>query len=273
MDKSLRGVLKRILLAFFPDFPFSSFAPSALSSPSLLLFASALLWLAFETAWAQEHYDALRQRMVEEVARMASLTAAETGRAGIDDRVMGALARVPRHQFVPSGQVPNAYENRPLPIGHGQTISQPYIVALMTDLLEVAPGHKVLEVGTGSGYQAAVLAEMGARVFTIEIIEPLGRSAEERLKRLGYRQVQVRVGDGYYGWPEEAPFDAIIVTAAASHIPPPLVRQLKPGARMVIPVGAPFLTQHLMLVRKSVEGAIESRQILPVRFVPLAGGH
>lgn len=238
----------------------------------LLLCASVPLWFALEAAQADERYDALRRRMVEEVARMAALTAAETGRTKLDAKVMAALARVPRHQFVPSGQVPYAYENRPLPIGHGQTISQPYIVALMTDLLEVKPGHKVLEVGTGSGYQAAVLAEMGARVFTIEIIEPLGRTADERLKRLGYRQVQVRLGDGYYGWPEEAPFDAIIVTAAASHIPPPLVRQLKLGARMVIPVGAPFLTQHLMLVRKNAEGNVESRQILPVRFVPLVGG-
>ncbi len=235
--------------------------------------ASVPLWLALEAAQADDHYALLRQRMVEEVARMAALTAAETGRPKLDDKVMTALARVPRHQFVPAGQVPYAYENRPLPIGHGQTISQPYIVALMTDLLEVGRGDKVLEVGTGSGYQAAVLAEMGAQVLTIEIIEPLGRAAAERLKGLGYRQVQVRVGDGYYGWPEEAPFDAIIVTAAASHIPPPLVRQLKPGARMVIPVGAPFLTQHLMLVRKSAEGHVESRQILPVRFVPLVGGH
>lgn len=239
----------------------------------LFLCASAPLWFALEAARAEEPYDTLRRRMVEEVARMAALTAAETGRGKLDDKVMAALGRVPRHQFVPPGQAPYVYENRPLPIGHGQTISQPYIVALMTDLLEVKPGHKVLEVGTGSGYQAAVLAELGTRVFTIEIVEPLGRTADERLKRLGYRQVKVRVGDGYYGWPEEAPFDAIVVTAAASHIPPPLVRQLRPGARMVIPVGAPFLTQHLMLVRKNAEGNVESRQILPVRFVPLVGGH
>jgi protein-L-isoaspartate(D-aspartate) O-methyltransferase len=160
-----------------------------------------------------------------------------------------------------------------LPIGHGQTISQPYIVALMTDLMQLEPDDVVLEIGTGSGYQAAVLAELAKSVFSIEIVEPLGKSAAERLRRLGYRRVDVKVADGYYGWAEHAPFDGIMVTAAASHVPPPLVRQLKPGGRMVIPVGTAFLTQHLMLVEKRRDGSVVSRQILPVQFVPLTGGH
>ena len=183
------------------------------------------------------------------------------------------MAEVPRHEFVPENVRDLAYRNRPLPIGHGQTISQPYIVALMTDLLEVQIGSKVLEVGTGSGYQAAVLAELGAKVFTIEIIEPLGQLAKERLKRLGYGNVKTRISDGYYGWKEHAPFDAIIVTAAASHVPPPLVRQLKPGGRMVAPVGQRFLVQYLTMVEKGADGGVTSRLILPVRFVPLTGGH
>jgi protein-L-isoaspartate(D-aspartate) O-methyltransferase len=209
--------------------------------------------------------------MVAEVRSMAQDTAAETGREALDPRVLDVLGRVPRHEFVPGGRAGQAYENRPLPIGHGQTISQPYIVALMTDLLEPRPGDKVLEVGTGSGYQAAVLAELVDRVYTLEIIEPLAQTAEERLRRLGYANVVVSVGDGYDGWESHAPFDAIIVTAAAGHVPPPLVRQLKPGGRMVIPVGHRFMTQYLMLVEKDAAGAVSSRQVLPVAFVPLTG--
>jgi protein-L-isoaspartate(D-aspartate) O-methyltransferase len=186
---------------------------------------------------------------------------------------MAALGQVPRHRFVPADQVRYAYENRPLPIGHGQTISQPFIVALMTDLLAVHPGDRVLEIGTGSGYQAAVLAQIGCEVYSIEIIEPLARTARERLRHLGYAGVQVRIADGYYGWEAQAPFDAIIVTAAPDHIPPPLVRQLKPGGRLVIPVGSSFLTQHLMLVELQADGTVRNRQILPVRFVPFTGEH
>ena len=218
-----------------------------------------------------------RQAMRLEVAELAAETAFETGRARLDVRVLDALGRVPRHRFVPDHLVDEAYQNRPLPIGHGQTISQPYIVALMTDLLHLQPGNRALEVGTGSGYQAAVLAEVlgkgEADVYSMEIIEPLARRARETLKREGYGGVRVRTGDGYYGWPQAAPFDAIIVTAAASHIPGPLVKQLKAGGRMLIPVGAHFLTQYLLLVEKRADGGVITRQILPVRFVPLTGGH
>jgi protein-L-isoaspartate(D-aspartate) O-methyltransferase len=221
---------------------------------------------------AADQFDGPRQRMSAEIVALAKETAVETGRREFAPSVMAAIARVPRHRFVPNDQVPYAYDNRPLPIGHGQTISQPYIVALMTDLIDPQPGQTVLEIGTGSGYQAAVLAELVGRVYTIEIIEPLARRAAEQLKTLGYANVQTRVGDGYHGWEEAAPFDAIVVTAAASHVPPPLIRQLKPGGRMAIPVGAHFLAQYLLLVEKQGDGAVTTRQILPVRFVPLVGG-
>lgn len=239
------------------------------SITALVVLGPAIVW----SAPAEEELAAQRRLMVAEIAALARDTRGETGRPVLDQRVMAVMAKVPRHKFVPAGQLPYGYENRPLPIGYGQTISQPYIVALMTDLMKVRPGDAVLEIGTGSGYQAAILAELAQSVYTIEIIEPLGREAEQRLKGLGYGNVQVRVGDGYFGWEAHAPFDAIIVTAAASHIPPPLVKQLKPGGRMVIPVGTQFLTQYLMLVEKSAQGDVSTRQILPVRFVPLTGGH
>jgi protein-L-isoaspartate(D-aspartate) O-methyltransferase len=191
----------------------------------------------------------------------------------LDARVAAALANVPRHEFVAADLSKHAYDNRPLPIGFGQTISQPYIVAAMTQLMQLKSGERVLEVGTGSGYQAAVLAELGVRVFTIEIIEALGFTARERLARLGYKGIETRVGDGYYGWPEQAPFDAIIVTAASNHIPPPLLEQLKVGGRMVIPVGNPFSSQQLVVVNKDAQGRITTRRMLPVRFVPLTGAH
>ena len=183
------------------------------------------------------------------------------------------MSKVERHRFVPAELAAFAYLNRPLPIGYGQTISQPFIVALMTDMMRVRDGDKVLEIGTGSGYQAAVLAEIANSVYSIEIIEPLGKEASDRLKSLGYGNVKTRVGDGYYGWPEAAPFDAIMVTAVASHVPPPLLKQLKPGGRMVIPLGTQFMTQYLMLVEKRMDGSVTTRQILPVSFVPLTGGH
>jgi protein-L-isoaspartate(D-aspartate) O-methyltransferase len=222
-------------------------------------------------ATAAQDFAGERRQMTEDIAALVRETRAEVGKEAFDERVMNVVAKVPRHEFVPADQVRYAYDNRPLPIGHGQTISQPYIVALMTDLARAQPGDRVLEIGTGSGYQAAVMSDLAGAVYTIEIIEPLGLQAADRLRRLGYANVQVRVGDGYHGWPEHAPYDAILVTAAASHIPPPLVRQLKPGGRMVIPVGAAFMVQQLMLVEKQADGRISTRQIMPVRFVPLTG--
>jgi len=228
---------------------------------------------ALPAAFAADELAAQRQALMDDIAAVARDTAAETGRRAFDPRVMAVLGAVPRHRFVPPDQVHAAYRNRPLPIGYGQTISQPYIVALMTDLMNVQPDHVVLEIGTGSGYQAAILAELAQTVCTIEIVEPLAREAGERLRALGYAKVRTKAGDGYYGWEDCGPFDAIMVTAAASHVPPPLVRQLKPGGRMVIPVGPPFLAQHLMLVEKRADGTILTRQILPVAFVPLTGKH
>jgi protein-L-isoaspartate(D-aspartate) O-methyltransferase len=185
--------------------------------------------------------------------------------------VLRVMSTVPRHEFVPDRVKADAYADRPLPIGFGQTISQPFIVALMTDLLRVGKDDAVLEIGTGSGYQAAVLAHLAPRVYTIEIITELGEGAAERLRRLGYSNIETRVGDGYYGWEEAAPFDGIVVTAAATGIPPPLIRQLKPGGRMVIPVGAPFALQYLTLVELDAERRATTRQLLPVAFVPLTG--
>jgi protein-L-isoaspartate(D-aspartate) O-methyltransferase len=179
------------------------------------------------------------------------------------------MAKVQRHRFVPATYGELAYANRPLPIGHGQTISQPYIVALMTELLDADPGDSVLEIGTGSGYQAAVLAELVRQVYSIEIIAPVGERAAALLKELGYRNIETRIGDGYNGWPERAPFDAIIVTAAAPQVPPALVAQLKPGGRMVIPVGAEGEVQFLHVMVKQADGSISTRRSLPVRFVPL----
>src|SRR5437879_11235786 len=204
------------------------------------LVLSALLLLAVTHAQpsdAQDQRAAARARMVAEIAAMARETRAETGRPGFSDAVMAAMGKVPRHRFVPALQDVFAHDNRPLPIGEGQTISQPYIVALMTDLLDPKPTDTVLEVGTGSGYQAAVLAELGARVYRLELVEALGLRARQILGELGYRNVEVRVGDGYGGWPAAAPFDAIIVTAAPAAVPQPLIDQLKPGGRRVIPAG------------------------------------
>lgn len=222
---------------------------------------------------ASDRHAGQRARLMRQIATMAAQDQADTGRPSISPRVMEALARVPRHNFVPTELEAHAYENRPLPIGYGQTISQPYVVALMTELLEVKAGDKILEIGTGSGYQAAVLAELTDAVFSMEIIEPLAQRAAATLQNQGYGKVRVKAGDGYYGWPEHAPFDAIVVTAAAGHVPPPLIQQLKPGGRMVIPVGSAFMTQQLMLVEKDGQGRVLTREILPVSFVPLTGRH
>ena len=229
----------------------------------------AMIVLAATAAAQDTDFDALRDALVDEVRAYASYA----GDDPFSDEVLGAIGRVERHRFVPPGQVRYAYENRPLPIGYGQTISQPYIVALMTDLLEPDDADVVLEVGTGSGYQAAVLAGLVEHVYSVEIIEALEASVRDRLQRLGYDNVSTRLGDGYYGWKEHAPFDSIIVTAAASHVPPPLIEQLKPGGRMVIPVGGQFMTQQLLLLEKGNDGEIITRQIGAVRFVPLTGEH
>jgi protein-L-isoaspartate(D-aspartate) O-methyltransferase len=230
---------------------------------------------ACHVAAAADSDDYRRQRaaLIHEIATDVRATASYIGRRELNSRILTALGKVPRHEFVPWMERNWAYRNEPLPIGYGQTISQPYIVAVMTDLLDPQPGDRVLEVGTGSGYQAAVLAELVKEVYTIEIIKPLGRTAAERLQTLGYANVTTRIGDGYYGWPDKAPFDGIVVTAAADHVPPPLLAQLKPGGRMVIPVGSRYLTQQLVLITKNKDGTLQTRQLLPVRFVPLTGRH
>jgi len=233
----------------------------------------AFLYFCFAFPSQGGEFDAARHRMVLEVVADAAETSSYSGTASLSRGVIAAMEKVERHRFVSADLATVAYLNRPLPIGYGQTISQPFIVALMTELMKVKAGDKVLEIGTGSGYQAAVLAEIAGSVYSIEIIAPLGKEAGDRLKSLGYRNVQTRVGDGYYGWPEAAPFDAIMVTAATSHVPPPLLKQLKPGGRIVIPLGTQFMTQYLMLVEKKQDGSVINRQILPVRFVPLTGGH
>ena len=237
------------------------------------LAALLLLAAAAVVARSADPYEAERMTLVREIEQDVRDTAAFLNRGALDERVMHAIATVPRHEFVQSDDRRFAYENRPLPIGHGQTISQPYIVAIMTDLIEPGAGCRVLEIGTGSGYQAAILGQLCDQVYTVEIIEPLGIAARERLSRLGYRNVEVRLGDGYYGWEQHAPFDAIVVTAVASHVPPPLLRQLKPGGRMILPIGTRFTTQELVLVTKTDDGRVTTRQILPVRFVPLTGDH
>jgi protein-L-isoaspartate(D-aspartate) O-methyltransferase len=228
--------------------------------------ASAAALLLAVPAFAQD-FEAQRAELVEEVRDYAGLV----GDGTIRDDVLESLNTVERHRFVPPGEVAHSYENRPLPIGWGQTISQPYIVALMTDLLEPEPGDVVLEVGTGSGYQAAILSGLVDHVYTIEIIEALAEQGSERLQRLGFNNVTTRLGDGYFGWEEHAPFDGIIVTAAATHVPPPLIAQLKAGGRMVIPVGSRFATQWLLLIEKDDAGSVVTRQVTPVRFVPLTG--
>lgn len=212
-----------------------------------------------------------RQTMIEEIAAEAEATADYTGRAAFDRRVMAALASVPRHEFVPPVEETYAYVNSALPIGHGQTISQPYVVALMTDLLDPRPDHSVLEIGAGSGYQAAILSELVRQVYSIEVIPELAAEASERLRRLGYRNVSVKAGDGNAGWPEHAPYDGIIVTAAAAKVPAALLAQLRNGGRMVIPAGESG-SQELVLIQKSASGEITQRNILPVAFVPLVGG-
>ncbi len=226
----------------------------------LTISATILLSAARCSSQGEETYDEQRRRMVDDQLRARDIE---------DPRVLAAMGRVPRHLFVPAALRFRAYADHPLPIGNGQTISQPYIVALMTQLAEVEPGDVVLEIGTGSGYQAAVLSEIVREVATIEIVPDLAETAKARLAELGYRNVTVRTGDGYLGWKEKAPFDAILVTAAAPEVPPPLVEQLAPGASLVIPVGPQSQVQSLLRIQKAEDGSTTTRDVLPVVFVPL----
>lgn len=238
--------------------------------PVCLLLLS--IWTPTSPAQEPLRPEAFSQRQAERKAMVEALSKSP-GRTPIVDRsVINAMLRVPRHSFVPEDYSAFAYHDSPLPIGQGQTISQPYIVALMTQALELRPGMKVLEIGSGSGYQAAILAELTPYVFTVEIIEPLYKSAAARLKNLGYSKTNIKMGDGYYGWKESSPFDAIIVTCAALHIPPPLIEQLAPGGKIIIPVGGAFEVQRLLSVTKDSAGARSSRTLELVRFVPLVRG-
>ncbi len=223
----------------------------------------AFLALLFSCPDPPESFDVARERMVSTQIEARGVR---------DPKVLAAMRRVPRHLFVPPPEREAAYDDHPLAIGYGQTISQPYIVALMTELARPAPSDRALEVGTGSGYQAAVLSALVKDVYTIEILDPLGREASDRLKELGYANVHVRVGDGYRGWPEAAPFDIILVTAAPEEIPPPLLDQLGPGGRLVIPVGRVHEVQDLLLIEKDGQGRVRSRNVIPVQFVPLTRG-
>jgi len=235
----------------------------------LLLLTNTLL----HSESSVEPYEKARKRMVEVIEREVRETRGYLEREALSQTTLDAMERVPRHAFVPADSRSYAYQNRPLSIGYGQTISQPYIVAVMTDMLDLKPTDRVLEIGTGSGYQAAVLAEIVKEVYSVEVIKELGFAAKTRLARLGYHNVETKIGDGYYGWEEHAPYDAIIVTAAAGQIPPPLLKQLKPGGKMIIPVKSFYYVQHLVLVSKDKKGAVTTRQTLPVMFVPLTGEH
>jgi protein-L-isoaspartate(D-aspartate) O-methyltransferase len=218
-----------------------------------------------------ERFEALRQQMLAEVAVQTIYASARIGKAALAKPVMDAMGSVPRHEFVPVELQPLAYANTPLPIGCDKTISQPFIVALMTDLLGLEPTDAVLEIGTGFGYQSAILAQIVRKVYSVEIIEELAQQAEQRLRRLGYTNIELKLGNGYYGWPEHAPFDKVIVTAAPDLIPPPLIEQLKPEGRMVIPAGLPE-AQQLIVLTKQRDGKLTITEILPVRFSTLEGG-
>ncbi|MCK4621657.1 MAG: protein-L-isoaspartate(D-aspartate) O-methyltransferase [Desulfuromonadales bacterium] len=216
---------------------------------------------------------AIRLReMLHTIEREARFTALLTGRPAFNPRVMEAMEQVPRDAFVPAELLDQAFDNGPLPIGQGQTISQPYIVALMTDLLDPQATQTILEIGTGSGYQAAILSQLVQQVYSLEIIPSLAARAAEILSRLGYDNIEVRTGDGHSGWIEHAPYDGIIITAAATHLPQALLDQLKPGGRLIIPVGMPYMSQELLLVEKDLAGKLHTRDILGVAFVPMTGG-
>jgi protein-L-isoaspartate(D-aspartate) O-methyltransferase len=212
-----------------------------------------------------EYFEEQRRDMIAAIRLIAEHLAAQVGKTALDDRILRAMAKVPRHEFVPVEVQQYAYLNRPQPIGFDKTISQPLMVAVMTDLLDLKPDDVVLEIGTGLGYQAAVLAELAGRVYSVEIIDELGQRAVQRLKRVGYTNIEVRVGNGYSGWPEHAPFDKVIVTAAPDLIPPPLINQIKAGGRMVIPVGLPD-AQQLVVAEKDFDGRVKTKEIMQVRF-------
>ncbi len=209
------------------------------------------------------------QDMIRDIEEEVRYTSHLIGKDALDPRVMEAMRKVPRDRFVPDDIKPAAFENVPLPIGHGQTISQPYIVALMTDMVAPQPQHRILEVGTGSGYQTAVLSQLCERVYTVELVEELSRAACELFRELGYGNIEMRVADGWHGWPEHAPYDGILVTAAAPRIPEALIEQLRPGGRMAIPVGRPYSHQDLLVVQKDEQGRVSKKNILGVAFVPL----
>lgn len=217
-------------------------------------------------------YKAMRMVLLDSIRGHTKATAIQTGVPEIDDNVMEVLAKIPRHEFVPEPLRKLAYLDIPLPLGHKQKISQPFLIALMTHIAKVRKTDVVFETGTGAGYQAAILAELAGAVYSVEVVRPLAQSAAERLKNMGFDKVQVKAGDGYYGWPEKGPFDVIIVKEAVHHIPPPLLNQMKPGGRMVVPVGPLDQGQMLKLVTKSESGVISQKDILPVRFAPLQGG-
>lgn len=242
----------------------STTAPAETAAPGLqltvLLDATNTSGPVQKPSFHADEFASLRENLVSQSIEQEGVK---------DPQTLAAMRRVPRHKFVEIGDARFAYLDRPLPIGHGQTISQPYIVGYMTELLQLKPEHRVLEIGTGSAYQAAILAEIAQKVNSIEIVEPLARAAADRLKRLGYSNITVVHGDGYHGWQKQAPYDAIMVTAAAEHIPPPLIAQLKPGGRMVIPVGQVGWTQNLLLVEKRTDGSVQTQNLLPVTFVPL----
>jgi protein-L-isoaspartate(D-aspartate) O-methyltransferase len=210
-----------------------------------------------------------QQQMIDDIETEVKLTRHMTGRDNLAPRVMAAMGEVPRDAFVPSALKHAAFSNGPLPIGHGQTISQPYIVALMTDMLQLRPEDRVLEIGTGSGYQTAILSRLARQVYSVEVVPELSKKAQDIFQQLGYENIHIRIGNGYEGWAEHAPYDGIIVTAAASHVPPALIEQLKPGGRLVIPVGEPYSYQELILVEKDQQGDVHTQDVLGVAFVPL----
>jgi protein-L-isoaspartate(D-aspartate) O-methyltransferase len=254
--------------------------PSAMRTLQLLiLILSSLTFVVFSAyrktaaGVGEQTYAVRRAQMIRTIETRTRDTSSALGHDHVDTRVLEVMGTIPRHEFVPEDLREASYEDRPLPIGFGQTISQPLIVALMTDIMNVDRTSVVLEVGTGSGYQAAVGAALARQVYTIEIIPELAHKAADCLDHLGYSNVTVRVGDGYFGWEDAGPFDGIIVTAAAAHIPPPLLQQLKPEGRMVVPVGPPFGLQHLTVVERGTDGRVRTRQLFPVKFVPLTGQH